>query len=175
MKIISIILSVALIFSSNLIELLLNITLSEARFEAKENLSRELATNHLKIIKIPSTSHDVISGDELWFNDKLYDVAKTELINDSVYYYVLEDQQEQETLENIYEHFNTEFQVTKSLDPKLNLHKASVRFSNIYCFNLCRQKYYQDIFLSKNQFRQDNYVTYSCKVLTPPPESFLLS
>ena len=175
MKIILIILSLALIFSSNLIELSLNIILGEARFEAKENLSKELATNHLKIIKIPSTSHNVISGDELWYNEKLYDVAKTELINDSVYYYVLEDQQEQETLENIYEHFNTEFQVTKSLDPKLNLHKASVRVSNIYCFNLCRQKYYQGISFPKNQFSQDNYVTYFCKVLTPPPEFFLLS
>ena len=165
----------ALIFSSNLIELLLNITLSEARFEAKENLSRELATNHLKIIKIPSISHNVISGDELWYNEKLYDVAKTELIHDSIYYYVLEDQQEQENLENIYEHFSTDFQVTKSLDPKLNLHKASVRVSNIYCFNLYRQKYYQGISFPKSQFRQDKYVKYSCKVLTPPPEIFLLS
>ena len=175
MKIISIILPLVLIFSSNLIELSLNITLSEARFEAKENLSKELATNHLKVIKIPYTGHNIISGNELWYSEKLYDIAKTELINDSIYYYVLEDQQEQETLENIYEHFNTEFQVTKSLDPKLNVHKASVRFSNIYCFNLCRQKYYQDISFSKNQFRQDYYVTHSCKVLTPPPESFLLS
>lgn len=175
MKIISIILSLALIFSSNLIELALNITLSEAQFEAKENISKQLANNHLNIIKIPCNNHNVISGNELWFNDKLYDVAKTELIHDSIYYYVLEDQQEQETLENIYEHFSTDFQVTKSLDPKLNVHKASVRFSNIYCFNLCRQKYYQGISFPKNQFRQDNYVTYCCKVLTPPPESFLLS
>ena len=174
MKIISIILSLALIFSSNLIELSLNITLSEDRFEANENLSRELATNHLKIIKIPSINHNVISG-ELWYNEKLYDVAKTELIHDSIYYYVLEDQQEQETLENIYEHFSTDFQVTKSLDPKLNVHKASIRYSNIYCFNLCRQKYYQGISFPKNQFREDKYVTYTCKVLTPPPESFLLS
>lgn len=175
MKIISIILSLVLIFSSNLIEVSLNITLSEARFEAKENLSKELATNHLKIIKIPSTSQNIISGNELWYNEKLYDVAKTELINDSIYYYVLEDQQEQETLENICEHFNTEFQVTKSLDPKLNIHKANVRVTNIYCFNFCRQKYYQNISFSKNQFLQDKYVSYSCKVLTPPPESFLLS
>ena len=175
MKIISIILCVALIFNSNLIELAFNITLSEAQFEAKENLSKQLATSHLNIIKIPSTSHDVISGNELWFNDKLYDVAKTDLINDSIYYYVLEDQQEQETLENIYEHFNTEFQITKSLHPKLNVHKASVRFSNIYCFNLCNQKYYQNISAPKKLTHYDNYVTYCCKVLTPPPESFLLS
>ena len=175
MKIISIILCVALIFNSNLIELALNITLSEAQFEAKENLSKQLATNHLNIIKIPCNNHNVISGNELWYNDKLFDVAKTVIINDSIYYYVLEDQQEQETLDNIYEHFNTDLDVIKSLHPKLNVHKASVRVSNIYYFNFCSQKYYQNISAPKNLTHYDNYVTYCCKVLTPPPESFLLS
>ncbi len=176
MKIASTILFIALLFSSVFYCVFLNVTLIEARSAAREKLSKQIPNQDLTLIKIPSKDAKQIEEKEIWSNDKLYDITATVITRDTIYYYALEDHNEQETLGLIYEHFNTE---SNSLNPqnfKLTFHKSSIKeIFQLYCFTLYEYK----------QHRNFSFLDYinlntSCalgihKVLTPPPKNISVS
>jgi hypothetical protein len=172
----SIILCIALLFNSVFYSFSLNVGIIEAKFDASEKLSKQIPNHDLTLIKTPFKNAREIEEKELWYNDKLYDIATVMIINDTVYYYALEDQKEEETIGLIYEHFNTEF---SSLNPqtfKLTFHKSSIKgIHQLYCFKL-----YENKLLRGFSFLDYNNHDKSCtlgnhKVLTPPPENILIS
>ena len=50
------------------------------------------------IIKVPVCRLQKDESDEVWYNDKLYDVVERDRINDTVYVFLLRDEQEQNVL-----------------------------------------------------------------------------
>ena len=172
----SIILLIALLSSSFFYCVSLNISLIQARLDAREKLSKEIPNQDLTLIKIPSKDAKEIEEKEIWYNDKLYDIATTVVSKDTIYYYVIEDNKEQETLGMIYEHFNTEFNSLYPQGFKLTFHKSSNKgIYQLYCFKRYEYK----------QHRNSSFVDYtnqnsSCspgfhKVLTPPPKNIPVS
>lgn len=172
----SIILLIALLSSSVFYCISLNITLIEARLDAREKLSKQIPNQDLTLIKIPSKDAKEIEEKEIWYNDKLYDIETTVISNDTIYYYALEDQKEQEALGMIYEHFNTEFNSLNTQGFKLTFHKSSSKgIYQLYCFKRYEYK----------QHRNSSFVDYtnqnsSCspgfhRVLTPPPKNISIS
>ena len=172
MKTASIILFIILLFTNVFYSVSLNFTLIEARSEARKNISKHFPYHDGTLIKIPSKDAKLIDRKEIWYNDKLYDIASTEISGDTIYYYALEDSKEQETLSQINEQFNPDVSSLNPLTFKLSLHKGSVK--GIY------QLYYSDL-IEYKQYRNCSFLDYtdfnkSCTlgihiVLTPPPKN----
>jgi hypothetical protein len=172
----SIILCIALLFNSVFYSISLNVTILDAKFEAKEKLSKQISIQDLTLIKIPADKSIQIEENELWYNRKLYDISTSKLINDTVYYYVLEDPKEEETIGLINEHFNSEY---NSLSPQISkptFHKSTVKgMYQLYCSNLYGYKLYRSFsFLNYNDLgKACTLGTHT--VLTPPPRDIFIS
>ena len=172
----SIILFITLLFTSVFYCVSLNVTLIEARLDARKKISKQISDQDLTLIKIPSKDSKLIDGREIWYNDKLYDIASTEISGDTTYYYALEDRKEQETLSQIYEHFNTEGNSLNSQTFKLTTHKRSVKgIYQLYCFDINEYKHHRDFsFLDYIDLNTSSMLGIH-KVLTPPPKNISIS
>jgi hypothetical protein len=172
----SIILCIALLFNSVFYSISLNVTILDAKFEAKEKLSKQIPTHDLTLIKIPANENLQIVENELWYNGKLYDISTTMTIKDTVYYYALEDPKEEEKIGLIYEYFNSEFNSLSPQTFKLTFHKSSIKgIYQLYCSNLYGYKLYRSFsFLNYIDLKKPCTLG-NHKVLTPPPRDILIS
>ena len=172
MKTASAFLFIALLFSSVLYCVSLNVDLIEAGLDAREKLSKHIPNQDLTLIKIPSQDAKQVEEKEIWYNDKLYDIATIVISSDTIYYYALEDHKEQETLGLIYEHFNTELNTLNLHTFKMISHKSSIKgIFQLYCITLHEYKQHRNF-----SFVDYIYLNTSCtlgihKVLTPPPKN----
>jgi hypothetical protein len=57
------------------------------------------------IIKVPVCLLQKDESDEVWYNDKLYDVVERDRINDTIYVFLLRDEQEQHVLASNQKYF----------------------------------------------------------------------
>lgn len=73
-------------------------SLLKARLEARLALAKMSPQASSDILKVPVCRLQKDESDEVWYNNKLYDVADRERINDTVYVFLLRDEQEQNVL-----------------------------------------------------------------------------
>ena len=149
----------------------LNVSIIEARLDAREKLSKQITIQGLTLIKVHSKDAKGIEEKELWYNDKLYDIAKTIIINDTVYYYALEDNKEQEAIAMIHEYFSSEFNSINPQTLKLTVHKISIQLlDQLYNINSYGHNLYRHFSLFVYIEQNKSLVLEYSKVLTPPPK-----
>ncbi len=166
MKILSIVLLITLIFNSVFYYISLDVKIIVARFDANENHSE-----HTTLIKLASKEAKGIEEKELWYNDRLYDIASSKIINDTIYYYALEDQEGEEAISISFNHFNSEPDSIRPGNSKVVFHKILVRGSDQYFFDFCKYYLFQNSLLLQFKMSDKSSSTGSSKVLTPPPRT----
>jgi hypothetical protein len=143
---------------------------------ASEKLSKQIPDEDLTLIKIASKNVKETEKSEVWYNGKLYDIATTVIINDTIYYYALEDNKEEETIGLIYEHFNTEFNSTNLQTLKQFFHKTSIKgIYQFYCFSHSEHKQHRGFSFLDYINQNTSCVLGIHKVLTPPPKNISIS
>jgi hypothetical protein len=75
-----------------------SISLLKAKLDAKIALAKTNPQASSDIIKVPVCLLQKDESDEVWYNDKLYDVAERDRIGDTVFVFLLQDEQEQAVL-----------------------------------------------------------------------------
>jgi hypothetical protein len=76
----------------------LSCALLKAKFDAKLALARIDPRASFDILRVPVSLLQRDESDEVWYNDKLYDVVERTRINDTLYVFLERDEQEQNVL-----------------------------------------------------------------------------
>lgn len=171
MKIVSVLLVSILIFSGLFYTIFLNISLIKAKLDASEKIFLQSTKEKLTLIKIPSKNAERIGEKEILYEGKRYDIATSSDKNDTTYYYVLEDHEEERALDEIYQYFNERFYLISPISLHLAHPKRSVKgLDQLYSFYLSVDKTNQNF--SEFPFNELNksYFLEPQTVLTPPPE-----
>ncbi len=100
MKLTAAILLLLITFSSFFYYGYYNALVFHAKEEAREAVADDNAKD-LKLIKIPLKIASQNNEDEIWYDHQLYDIAKREIIKDTVYEYLYHDKVEQNLLTEI--------------------------------------------------------------------------
>ena len=160
-----------LVFNSVFYYVSFNVSIIEARLDAREKISNQSASQYLDVIKIPSENTRAPEEDELWYHGKLYDIAASTILHDTVYYYVLEDGKEEEAIGRIYEHFNTESSLLKPGSSTITLHKIIVKGTDQYYHTVNKHICYPGTVFPVLRMPDIYCSCISPEVLTPPPEN----
>ena len=84
-----------------------DVNLLQAKIEAASIRTGETQHDALILLKVMAKM-DADNEEEISINGKLYDITEKKIIQDSVYYYGIEDKKEQETINNVTDHFGSE-------------------------------------------------------------------
>jgi hypothetical protein len=174
MKLTAGILLLLILFSSFYYYGYFNVLVFHVKEEAKESGIANEKAQRLTLIKIPLTKKEQYSGDEIWYNNKLYDVVETKIINDTLYKYLYHDQNEENVLSEINNFFKSDddgFLLTSFKTSFLK--KAHKIPDQLYTFNQ-QSLQFKYILPTKTLFSKNrNYPAYlDAEVLTPPPRIF---
>jgi len=86
-----------------------SVSMLKAKLEAKLALAKTSPQASFDILKVPVWQLQKDELDEVWYNDKLYDVVERDRINDTVYVFLLRDEQEQNVLAYNQNNFQDDF------------------------------------------------------------------
>jgi hypothetical protein len=143
----------------------------EAKIQARAALGN--VTDEKTYFKIPCAQLQKDESDEVWYNNKLYDVAKRESINGTGYIYLVRDENEQDILTRNSDFFKDDTGIFLNtagykLNPQKKLQPTS---DNNYIINSSKKIFYPTYVLRP---RADSYAfcfLYICTdVPTPPPK-----
>ena len=73
-------------------------SLLKAKLDAKIALAKTSPQASSDVIKVPVCLLQKDESDEVWYKNKLYDVVERDRINDTIYVFLLQDEQEQNVL-----------------------------------------------------------------------------
>jgi hypothetical protein len=73
-------------------------SLLKAKLAARVALAKISPQGSSGILKVPAGELQRDESDEVWYNNELYDVAERDRINDTVYVFLLRDEEEQHVL-----------------------------------------------------------------------------
>ena len=76
-----------------------------AKIEAHLAISDPKSNSESAVIKIAVCQLDKDENDEVWYRNKLYDVIKRDLVNDTMYVILLSDNNEEQLLTDNYNYF----------------------------------------------------------------------
>ena len=159
-----------IIFNTLLYYAYLNFEVIRAKVDAVDAISQLDYDQQAGLTKIPLINLDKDEDNEVWFQNKLYDVVKRETSNDTVYVYVIRDEKEQEVLNDILDHFKTDPSISSTGINKISRLKNIYRIIDQTCIHAR-----QDILLhlTNNKAREIIQKFYHSsidkEVLTPPP------
>ena len=85
-----------------------NLRLIITHLTSKNALSSLSAKQQSELLRINVADLDKDESDEVWFNDQLFDVVKREKVQDIEYVYVAKDEEEQNVLEDLSDHFRAD-------------------------------------------------------------------
>lgn len=77
------------------------------------------------IFKVPVCLLQKDESDEVWYNDKLYDVVERDRINDTLYVFLLRDEQEQNVLTGNQKYFQDSYGVLPNGEHELTVIKKA--------------------------------------------------
>jgi len=87
----------------------LSCALLKAKLDAKLALARINPRASFDILRVPVSLLQKDESDEVWYNDKLYDVVERDRINDTLYVFLERDEQEQNALVRQQKYFQGSF------------------------------------------------------------------
>lgn len=145
----------------------------QIRKEIKSEIKQQLAASELTTIIINKAHPEQISweekGKEFYFAGGLYDIISSTETSDSIYYYCINDVQEELLFENLDEHINkyvTTDEFSKNRSAK-KLANPSIKLYFTHSISLaCDYCYSAIIYLSKPHL----YTSAIIEINPPPPE-----
>lgn len=173
MKIAATILCSVLLLGSSIYYLSFDLSLAKAKLQASRQISREGASKKFKTIVLYSKTGDETGEDEIWYDNKLYDIACSKWMNDSIYYYVLEDNREEEVLSVVNDHFRSEFNALDNQCQKPLIHKILSRQLDQYYFNVLKGADHSSLRIFPSIRFDQSQIIRAGKILSPPPDSFI--
>jgi hypothetical protein len=102
-----------------------SISLLKAKLDAKIALAKMGAQAGSDIFKVPVCLLQKDESDEVWYNDKLYDVVERDRINDTLYVFLLRDEQEQNVLTGNQKYFQDSYGVLPNGEHELTVIKKA--------------------------------------------------
>lgn len=123
------------------------------------------------ILKVPACRLQKDGSDEVWYNNKLYDVAERDRINDTLYVFLLQDEQEQNVLTCNKNYFQNDGGALSDGGHKLTTVKKAPTIIDTE-HQLCRQPALTDDYPVKPSLPVDQYpLSAACaKTPSPPPK-----
>ncbi len=126
------------------------------------------------LLKVPVTRLQKNEGSEVWYNNKLYDVVKSEQINDTGYVYLLRDEDEESILADNSVYFTQQmgcFSNGAYLSATIK-NKVMITDTN-YLVNAIAKLFPCGHFLqSPTVTNKFHFTSVDADVLTPPPKIF---
>jgi len=103
LKVIATVLLALLMLNSFFYCLYCNICIWQREAEVKEMVADQNFGGAVTIVKIPSasTGSELETKDELWYNKSLYDVIKRQVVKDTLYVYMVADEEEENFVNRI--------------------------------------------------------------------------
>lgn len=145
----------------------------QVRKEIKSEIKQQLSRSDLTTIAIKKAKKNAIlweeENKEFYYGGALYDIVKSCETNDSIFYYCINDKQEEILFDNLEEHidryvttdeFSKNLAAKKLISPNIKLYfNNSVSLACDYC-------YLETIFFTK----QTTYTSAVIEINSPPPE-----
>lgn len=142
-----------------------------SRTHAKNAIATLSGEQSSQLRKIPVAALDEDESDEVWFNGNLYDVVKRESIHDTGYVFVIQDSDEQEALDNISGHYQTENFFLQGRENKVCLPAIKFQSSDQENFLKSPGGLYTALFLAASTAsREWALPAFAAEVNTPPPK-----
>jgi hypothetical protein len=145
--------------------------------DIKQYLTQYFSKDKFELVKIPRYLTKALQGDfrrieesEFCYKGKLYDIFKEEINTDTIYFYCLRDDKEEE-LNNSFNEYLTD----QKIDAKIYLVKNSLHLLTSFV------NYFSSTYLPGNnkisefclaKYQQENYISIIPEVKVPPPRLF---
>jgi hypothetical protein len=122
-------------------------------------------------IKIPVAELQKDESDEAWYNNKLYDVAKRESVNDTEYIYLLRDEEEQDVLNDNSDYFKNDPGAFLSSGYRLNSQKKApvITDDNYFISAEKNISFFGYLFKPPTVKNKYCFISFCTDVPTPPP------
>ena len=145
----------------------------KAKLEAAMAIANTGNETSAAILKIPETKLQKDESDEAWYNNKLYDVVKREKNGDTVYVYLLRDNEEQSVLADNSNYFRNDSCIFSGSGYKENtLKKAPCITDNSYITSSIKKISFHNCISDPATVKNKYYVISFCTdVPTPPPRN----
>lgn len=121
--------------------------------------------------KIRSAELQKDESDEVWYDNKLYDVAKRESVNGTEYVYLMRDEEEQDVLTKNSEYFKNDTGINIDTGCTLNPQKKNQSITdNHYITAFSKKIFYNNDALADPVIKCKTGLSSICaEVITPPP------
>jgi hypothetical protein len=174
MKLTAAILLLLIVFSSLFYSGYFNALMFRAKEQAKEVIAAKECIDGFKIIKIPLSINKQSDEDEIWLDHRLYDIAKKEIINDTVYEYLYHDKNEENILSEIGSIFKGDednyFPATSATPVFKCIHKVPEQIYTFYAsVSVLKDTAMLPEIFSEKKYSIQNKTS---DVITPPPRIF---
>ncbi len=145
--------------------------MARVKFEAIQN-TLESDENAPGVLKVAVAKLDKDEQDEVWYQQKLYDVVKRKTINDTSYVYILHDDDEEQLLADNCNYFRDENGIFCATNFKIPHSKKTISLSNYQYLLIVIQKINHTNFTSSAPTVKNKYFVnlFNIEVATPPPK-----
>lgn len=147
-----------------------DVMLLRSKSIAMDKAAVAIQNHSLKLVKVPVSAQESYSDDEIKIDGNLYDVAKREIIGDTIYLSLYHDTDEQSIVSAIADFFKAD-ETNITLSPNQpSLKSVRILYNPQYDFHSLQFSLYSIL----NNYK--NFATHStmlssafCDILTPPP------
>jgi len=142
----------------------------KSKLEASAVISNAITGN--TYLKIPASKLQKDESDEVWYDNKLYDVAKREYVNGIEYVYLMRDEEEQDVLARSSDYFSNDEGVFSDSGNKISQQKKSQSITDKNYLTNFLKKAFSPIFLLSSPTVKYTFCFNSIctDVPTPPPK-----
>ncbi len=142
----------------------------KAKFEASSVIGNAAAGNTYLKVQVANLQKD--ESDEVWYDNKLYDVAKRESINDTAYVYLLRDEDEQDIITQGSDYFKNDNGIFLSNGRQLSQQRKSLSITdNLYIIRSTGKIIYPTSLLMPPTVKHIfNFTSLCTAVPAPPPK-----
>jgi hypothetical protein len=123
-------------------------------------------------IKIPTAALQKDESDEVWYNNKLYDVAQRESVNDIEYVFLVRDEEEQDVLTQNSDYFKNDTGIFSSGGYKLSQQRKMQPITDNKYVGISSKKifYFSHLLRPPTVKYTFSFISFCTDVPTPPPK-----
>ncbi len=111
----------------------LSCALLKAKLDARVSLARINPRASFDLLKVPVCLLQKDESDEVWYDDKLYDVVERDRINDTLFVFLERDEEEQSVLVRQQKYFNDSFGFLSAGGHEVKAAKMALPISDTEC------------------------------------------
>jgi hypothetical protein len=150
----------------------LSCALLKAKLDARVSLAKLNPRASFDILKVPVCLLQKDESDEVWYNDKLYDVVERDRINDTLYVFLERDEQEQNVLIRQQKYFSDSFGFLSAGGHEVKAAKMAHPISDTECVRNNQRGLSPQFYVFKPSFVIDTSSISSdfSETASPPPK-----